>query len=158
MRREQVHNTIFTRRLAALATLGFLAVAGCETSESFDCSANPRVCGFAAEVARGINSQAGLALSDQIFLAGATAQGPEIKVTYRVIYTRDQLGGRDIQTLRSIAYESLAVEFCRPDQREFLVEGGRLRLTVLSSDRVTLASSYLSECPEGGFVSGRIRN
>ena len=152
-----MHSTTCIRTSAALAAVAFLGLAGCETGEEFDCASNPQVCTFAAEVARTMNEKAGLELSDQISLRGASADGPMVNVAYDLVYTRAQLGGNNIQTLRSIAYESLTYGFCRPETRQFLVEGGRLRLTIYSLDGKSVVSSYVDECPEGGFTSGRIR-
>jgi hypothetical protein len=152
-----VHNIISTRSSAALAAFAFLGIASCESTEDFDCASKPSVCAYADLVARDIDSRAGMELSDQITLRGASADGPTVNVAYDLIYTRAQLGGNNIQTLRSIAYESLAYGFCRPESRQFLVDGGRLRLTIYSLDGKSVASSYLDECPQGEFETGRIR-
>ncbi len=149
-----MHNIIFTRSTAALAAVAFLGIAGCETTTSpqVDCASNPGLCAIAADAARDINSQAGLEISDQISLSGASAEGATITVTYEVIYPKDRLGGQARRALQSIAYDSLVYNFCRPETQLFLDQGGKVRLVSYSSDGLLVTSTAVDGCPAQSFA------
>lgn len=149
-----MHNIISTRSPAALAAVAFLGIAGCETTTSpeGDCATKPGLCDAAADIAGFIDSKAGFDVTDQISLYGASAEGATVTVRYDISFPRDVLRGGDFRTVQSIAYNSLVVNFCRPETQFFLDQGGKVKVLSYSSDGLLVTSTTLDRCPAQSFA------
>jgi hypothetical protein len=142
------------RRLA-LSLIAAVVLTACEdAAPPVDCSATP-LCAEAASMAAQFNARSGEAISDQITLQGASAQGAMLTIDLSVPFSDEQIGGQDRQTLQQIGSIMLSRSFCAGGSfTDFIPRGGQVVQRVYSRDNRLLSSSFFNTCPGDSQPSG----